>query len=53
MHANRDDGPVPGGQTFYDNTILLLVLGIIVPTLVYTVWGLVEILNTPQLPIAP
>jgi hypothetical protein len=50
MHA---EGPVPGGQTFYDNIILLLILGVVVPTVVYTVWGLIEIMNIPQLPIVP
>lgn len=53
MHANRDEGPIPAWQSVYDNVILLLVLGLVVPTLVYTVWGLIEIMNIPQLPIAP
>lgn len=53
MHADRDEGPIPSGQALYDNIILLLILGIVVPTLVYTVWGLVEIMNIPQLPVAP
>jgi len=45
--------PVPSGQVIYDNIYLLLVLGIVVPTLIYTVWGLIEIMQTPNLPIAP
>ncbi|MDH5718381.1 MAG: hypothetical protein OEZ22_12205 [Spirochaetia bacterium] len=30
-----------------DNPWLLLVLGIVVPTLSYTVWGLVEVMSLP------
>lgn len=53
MSEQREDGPIPSGQVFYDNIILLLVLGVVLPTVVYTVWGIVEILNVPQLPVAP
>lgn len=53
MSPNQEEGPIPSGQSFYDNTILLLVLGVVVPTLIYTVWGLIEIMNVPKLPIAP
>lgn len=52
MSESTDSTPIPAGQKFYDNIILLLVLGVVIPTLVYTVWGLVEIMNIPQLPIA-
>ena len=34
-------------QKLMDNTWLLLALGIIIPTLSYTVWGWVEILLLP------
>lgn len=59
MSAEREGGytpetePIPAGQVFMDNIILLLVLGIVVPTLVYTVWGLYEIFTLPALPIVP
>lgn len=52
MHETRENEPISAWQTFYDNIILLLVLGIVVPTVVYTVWGLIEVMNIPQLPIA-
>lgn len=39
---------VPLGQRLYDSPFLLLVAGILVATLVYTVWGLWEILTLPQ-----
>lgn len=53
MHEKREDGPIPAGQRFYDNIFLLLVLGVVVPTLIYTVWGLLEIMYIPRLPIVP
>lgn len=53
MEANRENEPIPSGQVFSDNIFLLLVLGIVVPTVVYTVWGLWEIMNVPQLPLVP
>ncbi|MBI1911978.1 MAG: hypothetical protein HYS21_08235 [Deltaproteobacteria bacterium] len=52
MSTNRDEGPIPAWQTLYDNIYLLLILGVVVPTVVYTVWGLIEVMNVPQLPIA-
>ncbi|HEX7476591.1 MAG TPA: hypothetical protein VF331_02175 [Polyangiales bacterium] len=30
-----------------DNPWLLLVLGVVVPIVSYTLWGLIEIMNTP------
>lgn len=53
MHQNKGDEPIPAGQVFYDNLILLLILGIVVPTVVYTVWGIVEVLAVPSLPVTP
>lgn len=47
------EGPLPAGQVFYDNIYLLLILGIVVPTLIYTVWGLIEVMMVPQLPVVP
>lgn len=39
----KSEGRQPGWwQRLLDNPWLLLVLGIVVPTLSYTVWGLVE-----------
>jgi len=51
--ANKAEGPVPAGQVYFDNMWLLLILGVVVPTLVYTVWGLIEVTMVPQLPVAP
>ncbi|MCK6381709.1 MAG: hypothetical protein L6Q54_10765 [Leptospiraceae bacterium] len=35
-------------QKLMDNTWLLLVLGIVVPTVSYSVWGTIELLNLPK-----
>jgi hypothetical protein len=41
---------VPLAQAFFDNIFLLLVLGIAVPVLFYTIWGLFEIASIPLAP---
>jgi hypothetical protein len=42
---------IPFGQRLYDNTFFWLVAGIVVMAIVYTGWGLVEILTLPQAPL--
>jgi hypothetical protein len=37
----------PLAQAFFDNIFLLLVLGIAVPVIFYTIWGLFEIASLP------
>lgn len=44
-------GDVPGGQRFLDNIFLLMALGLIIPIISYTVWGLIEIISVPPLPV--
>ena len=39
---------VPLGQRLYDNPFLLLVAGIVVMVLFYTLWGLWEIASLPK-----
>ena len=46
-----EEEPIPAWQSFFDNIGYLFFLGVAVPTLVYTVWGLMEIANIPQLPL--
>lgn len=47
--ANRDPAePVPLGQRLYDNWFLLLVGGILVMLVIYTGWGLWEVLTLPR-----
>lgn len=39
--------PIPAMQQLLDNPFLLLFLGIAVPTLLYIVWGVMEIASMP------
>jgi len=40
--------PIPFMQQVLDNPFLLLLIGIIVPTLLYTVWGVMEVIAIPM-----
>ena len=40
--------PIPLGQRVFDNMYLLLVLGVLVMLVVFTAWGMWEILSTPK-----
>lgn len=54
MTENAESGErpekVPVMQQFLDNPFLLLFIGITVPTVLYIVWGVMEIAS---IPIAP
>lgn len=41
------DEPVPIGQRLFDNMFLLLAAGMLIMLLLYTGWGLWEILSLP------
>ena len=43
--------PLPLGQRLFDNIYLLLVAGIIVMAVLYTGWGMWEILTLPSTPL--
>ena len=42
-----ESGPVPAGQRLFDNIFALLAAGVAFMALVYTAWGLWEILTLP------
>ena len=42
-----DDEPVPAMQQLLDNPFLLLFIGIAMPTVLYVVWGVMEIVGIP------
>ena len=44
-----DDEAIPFMQRLLDNPFLLLILGVAVPTVLYIIWGIIEI---TQIPIA-
>jgi len=47
MADKRDEERPPLMQIVFDNVFLLLVLGLAVPVVFYTVWGLLEIASIP------
>jgi len=47
MDNDHDDGPVPLMQQLLDNPFLLLFLGVMIPMVVYTLWGVIDILTIP------
>jgi hypothetical protein len=42
-----EDEPVPVMQQLLDNPFLLLFAGVAIPTVLYIVWGVMEIVNIP------
>lgn len=42
-----EDEPVPALQQLLDNPFLLLFIGVAMPTVLYIVWGVMEIVNIP------
>ena len=42
-----EDEPVPAMQHLLDNPFLLLFIGIAMPTVLYIVWGVMEIVSLP------
>ena len=46
----EDDDRPPFMQRLLDNPFLLLFLGVVVPTVFYMIWGIMEIV---QIPVAP
>ena len=48
--SESDAERVPFMQRVLDNHFLLLFIGVVVPTILYIVWGIMELV---QIPIAP
>ncbi|WP_173984120.1 hypothetical protein [Magnetospirillum sp. SS-4] len=47
--VDNEEADVPVMQRILDNPFLLLFIGVVVPTVSYTMWGIMEV---AQLPIA-
>lgn len=47
--GDTDDDRIPVMQQVLDNPFLLLFLGVVIPTVVYLIWGIMEV---AQIPIA-
>jgi hypothetical protein len=48
--AERHKQRVPAMQQLLDNPFLLLFIGITIPTVLYIVWGVMEIASIPVAP---
>ena len=46
----QTDEKVPLMQRLLDNPFLLLFLGVLIPMIVYTLWGVIDILTVPLAP---
>lgn len=46
----QENEPVPQGQKIFDNIWLLFLLSLIISTLIYNVWGIIDLLNVPIAP---
>jgi hypothetical protein len=49
LEQKKETGRVPFMQRVLDNPFLLLFLGVVIPTVSYILWGLIEL---TQIPIA-
>ena len=47
MNSQVQQEQIPLMQKLLDNPFLLLFLGVMVPMVVYTLWGVIEILTVP------
>ena len=47
MDDGMDDGKRPLLRRLLDNPWLLLALGVIIPTVSYTLWGWIEVFDLP------
>lgn len=44
---DQDNEKVPLIQQLLDNPFLLLFIGVLIPMVVYTLWGVIDILTVP------
>ncbi len=44
---DTENGDVPFIQQLLDNPFLLLFLGVLIPMIVYSLWGVIDILTIP------
>ena len=48
--GKQESGRVPVMQRILDNPFILLFIGVVVPTVFYIVWGIMEIATIPLAP---
>ena len=44
---DKDEERIPAMQRILDNPFLLLFLGVVMPTVFYVIWGIMEIVTIP------
>lgn len=44
---DMSDEPVPAMQQLLDNPFILLFIGVVIPTVLYLIWGVMEIVSLP------
>ena len=50
-HENsQEEGPIPLMQQLLDSPFLLLIIGVAMPTVIYIIWGIMEIVAIPVAP---
>jgi hypothetical protein len=47
MPENKKEEPQHIGQKIFDNIWLLFVLSLLISTLLYNVWGIIDLMNVP------
>ncbi|MDH5632342.1 MAG: hypothetical protein OEZ10_05025 [Gammaproteobacteria bacterium] len=47
MSENNENEAIPVMQRVLDNPFLLLFLGVVIPTVFYILWGIMEIVTIP------
>jgi hypothetical protein len=45
--SNDENESIPWMQKLLDNPFILLFLGVMIPMVVYTLWGVIDILTVP------
>ena len=48
--STQGEGPVPLMQQLLDSPFLLLIIGVGMPTVIYIIWGIMEIIAIPVAP---
>lgn len=44
---DKSEEPIPAMQRVLDNPFLLLFLGVTIPTVLYLIWGIMEVASVP------
>jgi len=47
MAEQEDDRNTPVMQRILDNPFILLFIGILIPTMTYIIWGVMELISVP------